>query len=516
MSVTTVRQAGVPTAANFDVKDLKLDSLKTTLLKELQTLADTSPDLYKIINPFYSEVFTALENLPSVLKRGYSIESQSQRRRILPEQALIRLICRLDSLKIILLKKHSRASQESLYSTQLIHFLVSSYVKLQHLESATFLSIPADLDLSNEGCERILFCAKEHEQWVVTVRKIEPNKPGYFPIRLSEDRCLLLGPANEQIERSCIVTTFSVNLNDQRIENIVKKQILNLDPTPLSGEFNVSFELNYYAGLPKKYPEPNSLTFGGTLHANKEYTLYDSPDDIANPFIGQAQEFASAYFDWKTDEIFETLRKDPRQVLILPLCLPNSVYEFQWMERQLLEEIAKEPEKYIDAIEWLIETAELTLPDTVAIEETEQVFVTPQKGIELLLEAHPVPADVPSNSSMDERLLQEDTKRQHEIEKRSISKKPKKSKSHKKPQSSSKKNIVLSDKERSQVRQVLQGNSMKRDDFVKFGLSLLNRKTGTPNSSEKKTLLRMLRHRNKDLQGKIFEQKSFLRTLLKS
>jgi hypothetical protein len=516
MSVATVHPAVAPTVANFVWKDSDIKLLQNTLAEELKTLAGTSPDLYQKLQPFLPEVFFALKNLPSVLKRGYTIELNSRRKRFSSEQALIRLICRLDALKILLLEKST--SQECLLVNQLLHSLISAYCKQLHLESATFLSLPADLDLNEDGCERTLLCAKDREQWVATIRKIEPNKPEYSPIQLSKDRCLLLGPTNEQIDRSCIIATFSVSLKDPRILKIVNEQILKENPIILSDKFSVTFALNYCIGLPQKYPEPNSTTFCGTLHANKEYTLDDSPNDIANPFIEQAKEFASAFFDWRTDEIFETLRSDARQVLTLPLCFPNSVYEFQWMERQLLEEIAKEPDKYIDAIEWLIETAQLTPPDTVAIDETEEVFVTPQKGIEMLLDAHPVPQEVSSNTSIDIRLIQEDTKRRHEVEKRNVSKKSKKPKSHKQPQSSSssKNNIVLSDKERSQMRHVMQGNSMKVDDFVKFSLSLINKKTGSQDIGLKKALVRMQRHRNNDLQGKVSEQKSFLRTILKS
>lgn len=209
--------------------------------------------------------------------------------------------------------------------------------------------------------------------------------------------------------------------------------------------------------------------------------------------------------------------------------MPNSESELKLVERQILEEIEKNPEEHVEVLQWLLENSNLPLLEGAPEEER----ISPKMAVEILLGAHPVLEEPQATSGIDSSLVQKDVERKQQIEKavdNTNSKPPKKKKQGKgkppaKPPAAKLKpatSISLSSEERSQVRQVMQGHSMKGDDFVKFGLTLLKRKVeklnprqaGSHINAGRQTLVRIHRNGRKDTQGMVSHQKSFLREVL--
>jgi hypothetical protein len=520
------------TEANLSVNDLEkkgfpkatLEALKTGYALALENYKKdpVSADLCLITEKNFKEVFQAFEQLPTILRKGHRVQKDGQWKKSSPEEYLPHLIDQFCCLETTLIPRYPKEHPFTKLSRETTHLLVSLYCKKQNLESSTFLSIPF-IDKSYKG---FLICIRDKDFWSVCIRDGE-NKHSF--VETSKNRGFLLDESSQPIDSLCLSAIFHHNSLDKNTEKMFVRGLESANKAPTNpNQLSVHFQFTYYLGRPQSSDLPNAWTYTAILQSDGNYRLF-SPEGIELCKSSRAaEEYVSAFLDSTKEEVINQFKKDITTRSSYLCYLPNSELELKMAERQILEEISKNPEEHADVIQLLLDHTTLPIIEDSPQEEE----VSAKVGIEILLEAHP-PVEIPSkNAGIDSSLVQKDAERRQQIEK--TIKPPKKYKKGKgkpsekisaaktKPATS----IPLTAEERSDIRQVRQGHSMKRDPFIKLGLTLLKRKAelkgeklnerqaGSHVNAARLTLVWIHRNGRKDLQGMASHQKSFLHEVL--
>ena len=481
------------------------------------------------VESYFLEIFYCLENLPMVLKSGHTVFCSGASKSFSTRESLIRLLNIFCVLRNLILSNEIKEAPVCVFADQIVSFLIPAICKECNQECTDLVSIPMEIEAPNQ-VKAMLICIKAEENWVTSFNITSKNKPQYSFVPIAPHRGLLLDLSFQPIDHPCIHACFQTDTLDEATLNRFLECLKSPGSCCSDSEISIRSQFTYYISAPKENKEPNAFSFSVLLYPNGTYQIQAPQISIDPNLLSRCIEQISAYTDMIKNEVIHKLKSEPYVPQSLCIFLPSSENEIRRLEHEILAEIAKNPEEHLNVIEWLIETYEISLPEEPGIEEVDEILVTPQKAIELLIEAQP---HIPS---IDARLAQEDKVRKQELEKaaaRTPSKKPNRQKKHQgktkvkpkekaAPEKQTKQSLILSADERSQVRQVMQGHSMKGDEFVKFGLALLKRKVeklnvrqaGSHINAAKQTLVKIHRNGRKDTQGMVSHQKSFLREVL--